>query len=595
MNKTKRSYGFFLERHMDKFPLLFTLLIIGLSAFLLAYPYYNKAVLEPWFAKSAYYFISALIIIWASCFYQWAELLERGIPKTTHLLALLFAFLIAFIVWSGVEHTFKVLADEANLMSISQSLTFEKTAYNHTSGRWYYNNFWPLVSVIDKRPILFPYIVQIFHVLFGYSITNALIANCFLLFLMLYVVFLLVYPVGGILGGFAGMLLLAAQPIVCITAVSGGFDTLSCLLQFWVSYLVYRICTRKDEHIYLLLWYSLMLLLHVRYENMLAFPMVMLLLIIFKKFPLSELKKNSYFYAFSILFVVPRIWLLMSNQNYENPAGVPVIGWVNFVKYAPIFAKDFFSLHYDLPYATILNVTSLFIGLVWVILFLVKREKLLPVKYFPFALVVLFFSTSELAITLSHHFGLFNHPTQARLFLIFIGFMSLVPFLLKDILGFFPSKFALLAGANFFLIYFPIAQENRFVNKLTIIRKTDWTYAFLDSLKEKHPMVITDRPGIYSIRQMGAVDFETAKKNSKMIGEDLKNRLYSEIYVVEDVKIDNPKSQLEGYFKMETVFERQNTGNEIVRISKVLEVSPPAQIPVKIEKISDSTKTKSEK
>ncbi len=560
-----------LEFKYRPFVVFFVSFMFVVFAGLIAAPLHEHEYAEHLFANTSIYFFNAMVVAWVYCFLDWRKTVFSKVPFNTMVGALFFCFLLTTLVWFGVEHSFKVLSDESNLVAISRSLMYEKTAYNHTMGRWYYDNFWPLTSVLDKRPILFPYLLQLVHVVLGYSVDNVYILNSIFLFLFLYLIFLLVYPLGGFLGGLAGMLFVLAQPILSDTAISGGFDLQACLLQFWVAYLVLQLCERENPTIRPLLWYSLVLLVHARYENMLAFPLVLSILWIFGKFPLSELKKHPYLYSMSLIFLLPRIWLLILPQNYESPPGVPVIGWMNFVKHLPVFLQYFVDMSFTLPYATILNVAAVILGLVWVGFFLRKRTSFLDEKYFPFALVILGFAFSELTITLSHHFGVFNHPTQARLFLVFVVTLSLAPFLLKGILGKLPSKILLLVSTILFLIYFPIAEENRFVNQLTIIRKTRWAYNFFDNLKNnQNILIIVDRPGIYSIRPTGAIDFNWARQNKDMILTDIQHRLYDDVYLVEDIEYKKNKSELADIFELETVFRRQNTPTEEVRISKLV-------------------------
>ena len=564
----------FKEYRPQVFLTVFLLAVVGTLASLIIYPFHDTGRAENLFAKSSFYFFNGLFVTWIYCLHQWRNTVFSNISGYTKACALFFCLLLTLIVWFGVEHSFKVLSDEANLMAISQSFTFEKTAYNHTMGRWYYDNFWPISNQLDKRPILFPYLLQFLHVIFGYSIANVYILNSLFLFLFLYVVFTLVFPIGGFLGGIAGMFFVLAQPILSITAISGGFDLFACLLQISVAYMVLQLCKKENPTLRPLIWYTLVLLVHARYENLIAFPIVIGTLWFFKKFSFSDLKKNPYLYSLSLIFLIPRIWQFMVPQNYENPPGVPVLGWSNFVKHFPTFASDFFNMNFDLPYATILNVGGVAIALTWALVFLKKRTSLLPKNYFPFAIIIFTFACSELCITLSHHFGVFNHPTQARLFLVFMVTLSLSPFLLHGILGYFPKKAALLVAASLFLVYFPIAQENRFVNKLTIIRKTRWAYSFFDNLKDKNILIIVDRPGVYTIRPTGAVDFNWANSNIQTIRDDLKRRLYNDVYVLEDVPYGRERSQLSDKFELQTVFERQNTPQMQVRISKVISTEP---------------------
>ncbi len=538
-------------------------------AILIAYAASAQSKAEWLFAYTSFYFFNGLLIAWSYCKYNWTLPTLHGPSPGARWGALLFALVITLIVWFGVEHSFKVLSDEANLMAISQSLAFEKTSYNHTMGRWYYDNFWPLANGLDKRPILFPYLLHFFHVILGYSVANVFLFNAILLFLLLYLVFLIAYPVGGFLTGIAAMLFVVSQPIVPITAISGGFDLLACLLQIYVAYLVLQLCWKEDDSLRPLIWYTLILLVHTRYENLIAFPIVMSCLWFFGRFTLADLKKHPYLYSLSLLFLLPRIWQLLVPQNYENPPGVPVIGWSNFVKHFPIFAQDFFNLRFELPYATLLNIACLGILLVWGIAYTRKRQ-LMPRTVLPFVLVLLAFAGSELCISLSHHFGVFNHPTQARLFLVFVVTLSLTPLLLTSLGGRKWSGSLLAVSTVLFLTYFPIARENRFVNKLTIIRKTHWTYEFIESLNNPNILVIVDRPGIYTIRPVGAVDFTWAKANRTMIRDDLKRHLYDAVYVIEDITYNTNHSPMSEVFALETVFERQNTPEQAVRISKVL-------------------------
>lgn len=550
---------------------------VVVSAFLgfILYPFLganDSSLAQLLFAKGSYYFLIAMVLTWAYTLQAWYQENPKVMSKEVKMGAIFFALILALIVWIGVEKSFKVLSDEANLIAVSQSLSLDKTAYNHTMGRWYYDNFWPISFEVDKRPLLYPFLVSIFHGIFGYSITNAFICNTVVLFLLLLTVFHLVYPIAGFVGGIAGMLLVVAQPIICITAVSGGFDLLACLLQVWILFLVLELCRKENTWLRPLIWLSLILLCNTRYEKVLAIPIVFGWLVIFKKLKFKDLKEHRFLYAFSFLLFMPRIWQLMVPQNYENPKGVPVIGWVNFQKHFPIFIKALFNFNYELPYATILNIAALLIVVLWCVWFFKKGGFQKFKSSAPFIMITATFVAAELGISLGHHFGVFDHPTQSRLFVLFMTLLSLSPFLLRWILGFSPSKQLLFAGIGFFMFYFPIAEENRYVNKLTLIRKTHWVYDFLSTVKDKDILVISDRPGIYTIAPVGSVDFKWAVANHETIRTEVKRHLYQAVYVVEDINYSRPnESQVKRVFpNIETILERQNSAEEFVRIGKVV-------------------------
>ncbi len=553
---------------------IFLCLIVSTFLGFILYPLSGSgnSIAQNLFAKGSYYFLIVMLLTWVYSLQAWYQANPKSMSKEVKMGALFFALILAIIVWMGVEKSFKVLSDEANLISVSQSLSFSKTAYNHTMGRWYYDNFWPITFEIDKRPLLYPFLVSIFHSVLGYSINNAFLCNTVVLFLLLFLVFNLVYPIAGFLGGLAAMLFVIAQPIICITAVSGGFDLLACLLQIWIMFLVLELCRKENTWLRPLIWSSLILLCHTRYEKIIAIPIVFAWLVIFKKLTFKDLKEHRYFYAFSFLFFLPRIWQLMVPQNYENPKGVPVVGWVNFVKHFPIFIRALFNIENELPYATLLNIACLIIIALWCG-WLLKNGFLKKFKTSaPFIMVTLSFVFAELGISISHHFGVFDHPTQSRLFVLFLCVLSLSPFLLRWVLGYTPSKLLALAAAGFFIFYFPIAEENRFVNKLTLIRKTHWVYDFLANVKTKDILLISDRPGIYTIAPVGSVDFKWAIANHETIRNEVKRHLYQAVYVVEDIHYDKEKeSELKDVFPhIETILERQNSAEEFVRIGKVI-------------------------
>lgn len=522
------------------------------------------------FVHLSYYFLFALVLCFFYCAYQVRSSARPLMSGKEHGLALFLCFFLAAFVWLHIGHYFKVLSDEAVQMGVSYSFFSEKTAFFPNMGQWFYDSYWPVEKLIDKRPLLFPFLLHFVHILLGYSIENVFFFNAFLLFLLLYTVFLMLYPLAGFLGSLGGVFLLLAQPILSINAISGGYDLLACFLQFYIVYLVLQLCQKDRPYLKVLIWYALLALMHVRYENFIALPIVFLLLNAFGKFPFSEFKRHPYLYAMSLLFVLPRLWHFMFPHDYENPKGVPVIGWMNFKKHLPLFLEHFFApLKEMVPYATVLNTSGFFIALFWVVFFMRKRFEFFHKKYLPLALVMCFFAFSQLVITLSHHFGVYHHPTQARLFLTFVSFLSLTPFLLKSFMQV-PSKLFLLAGLSFFAMYFPVAQGERYSKQLLLIRRTKWTYDFYEHLQSKNILIITERPGNYTIRLYGAVSKEWALENASRIRNDLHHKRVDQVFIEELVASENEASNLDEHFEMKTAFIRQNAIDQYVRISEVL-------------------------
>ncbi|MBI2603442.1 MAG: glycosyltransferase family 39 protein [Deltaproteobacteria bacterium] len=521
------------------------------------------------FVDGSYYFMGALVIVWGYVFFQWLR--NQSFTWNRRVgWGLLAVIALSMVVWFGVERGFKVLADESNHLAISRSLTFDKKAINVTQGQFFYDNFRPITSEIPKRPLLFPFLLSVVHSFLGYDIANAFALNGIILFLLLGLVFFWIGRTRwGVWGGVAAALLVAAQPIVGLNAASAGYDLLACLLLIWSLFLVFKLCEKRDSQTIALLWVSLILLSNVRPESGMFFPLILGLSFFFRLIRWSDLKERVLFFVGSFVFFLPRLWQLMLPHDYENPQNVAVIGLGNFLRNIPDLGKGLFHFGFLLPYATLLNLAALLVLAMFLVkTLLVRKESISP--YRPFGWIAAASVLSGLFVYVGHHFGHFYHPTQTRFFLVFVLSLSLMPFLLHHIFDRVRPLWVFVAGLSFFAIYFPVAREQRHVNSLTLIRKTRAVYEFFDGIKEKDVLVITDRPGIYTIRNMGSVNFTWAQEHRDMIRENLNRKLYQAVFVVEDIPYNTGISLLGSVFPMETIREFQNSPQTLVRIAKVL-------------------------
>ena len=132
---------------------------------------------------------------------------------------------------------FKTLSDETNMLSVSRSLLTQKKAYNVTEGVYYYQNFNLSAQTLPKRPLLFPYLTHLFHVLAGYDWQHPFRLNQLALFGLLWAT-VLTSGLRGQLGlGIGAALIIISSPLLNIHAASAGFDFFS-LSWFWVTVLV---------------------------------------------------------------------------------------------------------------------------------------------------------------------------------------------------------------------------------------------------------------------------------------------------------------------------------------------------------------------
>lgn len=534
---------------------------------------WNKDHTLKLFIHASYYIIAATVLLWGSSLLQILINYSKDLGRMlrTHRLSLIAVSVISLVLWSSVSQDYKVLSDETNLLSIAESLYSDKTALNTTMGKWYFDNFWPVNEEIPKRPLLYPFLVSLIHSLFGYDISHGFYLNGALLILLNLMVFLSISHLGGSILGWTGVALLNTNPILHITAASGGYDLLALFL-FALVCLLFALCVKYPTPLHLSsLWTSLIALSHVRYESVIFLAIFPTALLITQRINRQSVMALGNFLAITPILLLPRLWqIILKPNDFENPQGVDLLSLDHLAKHSAILLDSLFDFGLKLPFASIFLSLGL-ISLALAIISLLSKHKHkiddhLRLCFWTFLLAML----SATLIYLAHHFGVFYHPTQARFFLLFSSFVVLMPLVLIGYKIF--SGAWLLTIAIFGAFYYhPVASEARFVNQLSLIRETRAIRDFLSKIPHKNYLLITERPGQYAVERIGAVNFEWAQKNQKAIMNDYNRYLYRDIYAIREVyyqrfgeKQDEPVKKLPNSFDTEVLFRLQNKADRYI-------------------------------
>jgi hypothetical protein len=541
---------------------------------LLAYGLGDKKSMTALFVHTSYYIIFAVLIVWA----VQAVLLIKTLKFSAKTFlknywpGLLMSLILTVFIFISVEVKFKTLSDETNLLSVSFSMLNDKTPYNATMGKYYYGNFNSINNEIEKRPLVFPFLVNIIHTLTGFRYQNPFILNFIVLFLLLSGIYIIVRVFTDPPSALAALFLVVSYPVVTIFATSAGFDLLNSAFFVLVIAVVYYFLKKPSSVSLAFLLASLLVFSNIRYESIALLVLIPVLLC--RKIRWENLKGCSYLIFAAPLLCLPYIWQrIIRSEAYQNPPGVAVFSFDAAIKNLALFFKNLVDFNYYLPYAGFVTIASIIIFIYLLLEIFRKKIDLKNNGFFLFVLVVSVFVSA--LIIFSHFFGDYTHPSSARLFITLSLVFALGPVALRIFKPQILSGTALLIiSVASFLFYHPIAVEGRFINSLKGNRVTEQCINYLKKADDRNILVIAERPGQVTALGYGAVNFDYANKNEEQLLLEYGRHLFSKIVVLQEINYDSQKptkeTALNPVFKLNTLYEIQITATEFLRISEVV-------------------------
>lgn len=574
-------------------PAALVLLVPPLGALgLLAVTIRNPSLNEPYFVASTYYVLLVLLLVYAGL--QLPRLREMS-PRTwviENRAGLLVTAAVSCVVLFAVPASFRVLADEANLVGVSKNLFLRHTANFAVTGKWYFENFWQLSLVTDRRPALYPFLVSLLHLVRGYHPENAFHMNAILFVCFVFSCYRLGKTLGGELLGLSAAVLVAANPNTLVAARSGGFDFLSAFVLLMLVRNFADYLRDKSARQLALLALTLCLFAHVRYEGSAMIALVIGLLLVFKLAPRARLAEFGWVYSLCPAFLLPRYWQAVAKaHDAEQPLSAALFSLHNFNEnlreYLGILREP---LNFEGPHAPLLLSLAL-VGFSALAFTLARafREKRLAPQTLHFVVFVGAVVGLQMVICFSYFWGKSLHAAACRLFVwldtavafgaawaLTLGAKSLARRVSSSWMSS-AMSITLLSSAALFSMHLPTASEARFVNVMIVTREAAQTWRFFEKLGEKRIMILTDRPGLFTIMDYGAVDISGADANRGLLNE-LSRKLYKDAYLVQEVDLETRKP-LPGFdvwqdVPTDPVEEFQNTDSSFVRISRVRKSDP---------------------
>lgn len=487
---------------------------------------------------------------------------------------------------------FKVLMDEAMLLGTSMTMHLEKKALVPMRAHDIVGYFQLLDGQLDKRPLLFPFLVSFLHDTTGYRPENPWVLNTLLTFIFMGLVYLLGHRLSGRRsGGLAAVLLLAGLPLLAQNATGAGFELLNLTMLAATLWLGMRWLERRDADSLTAFCFSGVLLTQVRYESVVFLLPVGLLVLwgwwlerrVVLSWPVvvAPLLLVLYPLQHRVFTVRDSSWELASQPGYTE---------VFSADYIPAnvgHALNFlFDTTGDVSNSLVLSALGL-LALPFLVLWVIQTLRRAPAE--PAATVATAVFTVGfgvwLLLMLCYFWGRFDDPVIRRLSLPLHLLLALA---VVVVIGQFDR-----AGRSwrFILVFLVLALAARSIPAMARHAYTmaynpglevDWRREFIAARPERDYLVIDQDSVIWITHRVPATPVLQARNRAEIIEFNLRNRSFSAIYVFQRFDVDpatgyavvEPGDDLGSEFTLESVVEKRFAPLRISRISRVLAVQP---------------------
>lgn len=530
-----------------------------------------------------YYFVFAGFLIWFQLLFSFLPEKNRVLAFLRfHFLAVLVSLLVTFLIVIASTPDFRILADETNLLGMSKAMYEDHLSVNPTQQVSFYHGFQRrITSVVDMRPLFFPFSLSILHSLLGYSENNAFILNGFSAFLCLFLTYYIIYKRLGRFWGVSGLLLLGSFPLFVLYSTSAGFEIYNLLFALILLVAFDSFLETKSASVCEFLLYTALLLAQTRYES-----------------------------AATVLLILPFVFKILKNQEYQNftlrlsvwPLLFLPVAWVRMLTYNNLsfqvgsveeaFGSSLFikNLSHALPFFMGKNQAYGMNGVIFIaaiaglliVLYKAVTGKLFKDCLYPkeaklFSWFVFLFFLIHACARFAYYWGNLTLQYTSRLGIIFLPllvFLAVYAFKgLSECLKLHKS-WAIILPIMFAVHSWPVAGQNLAVRDITLFREFKTVRTFL---AEKFPnkkdyIVVAPISNIYVPLNYNAFSMKYLNKELNQVMQDLRNKTWSYLLVVQKITTSTGEvekdSQVPEDMILEPLFESQVSVDCFVRVSK---------------------------
>ena len=245
------------------------LLLISILAIQLGFLTFTPAQGIGLVKKYGYAAMLVTHLLWGYCLFAslrnevegWRERMSRRWGT------LLFLILAAAYLHVHERHEFKIVADELVIDNAAMQMHYGREAAMVVRAYDYAGNYAVFASVVDKRPLAFPFLLATVHDLTGYRVDNVYWLNAAVSLGLVTVLWLIAARLAGAKAGVAAVLLLCGVPLVAQNATGAGFELYNLFMVLFTLWLGLRYAERPGVMRQAAFVLSGVVLAQVRYES----------------------------------------------------------------------------------------------------------------------------------------------------------------------------------------------------------------------------------------------------------------------------------------------------------------------------------------
>jgi hypothetical protein len=574
------------NRHAGDLAKIGLVLISGAFLFWCRYVWFTPQNSADFIRYIGYWFM--LVMVVAASVYAIKNLgFKRNFKEllNTHKVAFIIAIVGAIFLHLHEPQRFKILFDEYAYSGIAYDMHFERQASYPSRAHFFEDRLNIMSHGVDKRPVLFPFLISVLHDLTGYRVENVFYLNAVLSAVLLLLIYGCCLYLSNKEVAWLGQLLVLTIPLLAQNATGGGYEILNMVLVCSLFLASASFLKRRGTDGLDLMILIALLLAQVRYESIL-FVFIPAGLAIYKwiverKISLTWLSAISPF-GLCIPMAVNHVSMSFS-VYFENKPGVPFFSGNYFV---PNIEKAVYYLFNPSLWMTNSLVLSL-LGIVSLVLCLVKIFGIFVKKAESSQQDILMLSFSivigvNLCIIMLNFWAGWDDPMTSRfsfsLQLLFVFATAYILGLMKVL----RTSLVLRSTFAVLLVALSVPSSAKAAATHNMIPGGEYDWFFREIAKRQRPEdILLVGPGfiagvLYGYPSVTSAAIDAAPWKVKLC---LADGVYKEIIVLERILID-PKTlkedsenlaMISNDFVLERIAEKRFRPDIITRISKIVD------------------------